>query len=514
MMKNIITLVSPNTLGSYRSALRNNENLALGFLAATMEKQGHQVEIIDARINEYSPETVARKIQMSKPFFLGFSVISEESIPWIEALKQIVGAPDWLLHVSMGGYYPSLQPWAVLQRLPFVDSVVQGEGELTLVELVNRILLKRSWEDVSGLALRSMDKSIRVNCRRPVIQNLDSLPFPKRYANHHNTTDILIEGGRGCYGRCTFCSVGPHLKAGHKFAWRGRTPENIVSEIQRLRSIYPNNKRYRFIDPDFFGSASEIHSKRTLELAALIQKYVPGIELFVEARVIDIRRRDVLEALKAAGLKEIYLGIESGSNRILKQMGKDSLVPDIVRATQLLDDLGINYRYGYLMITPWTEYQDIVDCLALLQIIGRVQFDKLFNKLCIIPGTILMDQVGKELQLTKEKDTGYYLYEVNPLVKNIRAFGQAFDTRHKIFAERLWCLYNDVQRHEQCHVEGATAIQRRLSNLFLTFFEFCLERSKSELLTETDIDKIIISATAHFQGELRVIRDGLDPSVR
>ena len=511
-MNGNIVLVSPNTLGSYRSANVNDENLALGYLAAVLEEHGYQVKIIDARMNHLPPEAVAEKIRGIQPFFLGISTISEESVSWIEALGKRLDSPDYLRHVCMGGYYPSLQPEEVLRRLSFVDSVARGEGEITVIELTDRIRLGERWDNIENIAMRSIDGSIKINSRRPVVTDLDGLPFPRRYADQ-NSTEIVIEGSRGCFGRCTFCAVGPHFEAGCRFAWRGRSPEHIVSEILQLRRIFPDNIRYRFIDPDFFGSASKTHSERTLKLASLIQEQVPGIELYVEARVTDVRRKDVLEALKRAGLKEVYLGIESGSEKILTHMGKNASVTDTVNATRLLDDLGINYQYGYMMVTPWTEYDDVLASLALLRTIGRVQFDKLFNELYLIPGTVLVEQVGKQCQLIKEEGTGYYFYESNQLVKNIRAFGIAFETVHKSFGESLWFLYKDVQRHEQCHIEGASTIQSRLSDLFIAIFEFCLEKSMSKPLTPTDVHSIAEEAIIHFQGEVEVIRRMLNPSI-
>ena len=128
-MNGKIMLVSPNTLGSYRSANINDENLALGYLAAVLEQHGYQVEIIDARMSQLSPESVAERIRRFQPFLLGISTISEESVPWIDALGKLLNSPSYLRHICMGGYYPSLQPDTVLQKLLFVDSVARGEGE-------------------------------------------------------------------------------------------------------------------------------------------------------------------------------------------------------------------------------------------------------------------------------------------------------------------------------------------------------------------------------------------------
>ena len=258
MNKGNIVLVSPNTLGSYRSASVNDENLALGYLAAVLEKCDYHVELMDGRMSHLSPEVVVERINRIQPFFLGVSTISEESMSWIEEMGRLLNSPHYLSHVCMGGYYPSLQPEVVLEKLPFVDSVAKGEGELTIIDLAEKIMSGEGLDNIPNLALRTPDGSIKNNPLRPVIVDLDTLPFPKRYAGQ-DSTEIVIEGSRGCFGRCTFCAVGPHFDAGRGLVWRGRSPESIVSEMSRLREIFPSNTKYRFVDPDFFGSASETH---------------------------------------------------------------------------------------------------------------------------------------------------------------------------------------------------------------------------------------------------------------
>jgi radical SAM superfamily enzyme YgiQ (UPF0313 family) len=508
-MKDIL-LISPNTLGSYRSANIKDENLALGYLAAALGKNGYRVEIIDARMENVSPESAIKRVKKRKPFFIGISMISEESVFWVEKFGKGLKRAEYIKHICAGGYYPSLQPKEVLHRLSFVDSVANGEGELTIVDLVQRVESDRRWKHINGITVRISNKTVRTNRRRSLIANLDDLPQPVHYGNQ-DSTEILIEGSRGCFGGCNFCAVGPHLRATPELSWRGRSPESIVSEILMLRKLFPDNCKYRFIDPDFFGSSSKVHSERTLRLASLIEKESLGIEIYVEARVADINRKDVLVALKRAGLKEVYLGVESGSNRILKLMNKHVSAERIVKTTQLLEELQINYQYGHMMVTPWTEYKDVVCSLVLLRKIGRVQFDKLFNELYIIPGTDLMRHVAGCYKLIKEKGTGYYSYEMGFLVKNIRTLGSTFENSYRDFSEEVWFLYKDVQRHEQCNVDGATIIQQRLSTLFIEIFEFCLERSRKKLLSKREIREIVEEAIISYQDRISSIRKLLDP---
>lgn len=471
--------VSPNNLGSYRSGQIVDENLALGMLSASIIKAGGHAEMIDARMFNLNPKTVSSEILRAKPNVLGITMISAESTKWVLELTTAVKEEEHQIHICLGGYFPSLQPQKALEIIPTADSVVVGEGEITVVELMNKISKGRNLDGIAGTVYRAGNGKIIFNPRRQLISNLDELPFPNRYANE-KTTENLIEASRGCFGRCTFCAIKPHFGAGASLAWRGKSPERIISELKILLKLNPNNRRVRFVDPNFLGSSSPLHRERAIRIAQLIENSLPQVELYAETRASDILGNEqALIALKGAGLKELYIGVESGSQKVLKCMHKGVSPSQIEKALKILENLGINYQYGFMMITPWTEQGDIDTDLEFLKRIGFIQFDKFFHEMDLIPGTESVEQ-GKAVGKLKEKGTtGYYTYNCPSLVEKVRSLGAYLNCNHKDLLKRVWYLYKDVQVNYQSGIPGSRESMRELSLLFVNAFENSYQKLKN-----------------------------------
>ncbi|GAI47422.1 unnamed protein product, partial [marine sediment metagenome] len=140
-----------------------------------------------------------------------------------------------------------------------VDMVVRGEGELTMRELVQR----GSPEGVLGISYKENNKVIH-NPDRPLIGDLDSLPFPARHLRRYNYTSSLIRDrevdeihmSRGCWGSCTFCCE-PSMSRGHQ---RYRSPENVIEEIDQIYNVIHKRKPLCILigDPNFMGDAKRV----------------------------------------------------------------------------------------------------------------------------------------------------------------------------------------------------------------------------------------------------------------
>lgn len=503
--------VSPNNLGSYRSGQIVDENLALGMLSASIIRAGGRAKMIDARMFNLNSKTVASEIIRAKPKVLGITIISAESIKWVRELTATVKEKSQI-HICLGGYFPSLQPQKALEIVPAADSVVIGEGEITVVELVDKISNGRSLDGVAGTVSRANNGKIIFNPRRRLISNLDELPFPNRYANE-KTTENLIEASRGCFGRCTFCAIKPHFSAEASLAWRGKSPERIISELKILLKLNPNNKRVRFVDPNFLGSSSPFHKKRAIRIAQLIKNSLPQVELYAETRVIDILNNEALIVLKEAGLKELYIGVESGSQKVLNCMRKGVSPSQIEKALKILEDLGINYQYGFMMITPWTEQEDIDINLEFLKRLGFIQFDKFFHEMDLIPGTESVEQ-GKEVGKLKEKGaTGYYTYDCPSLVEKVRSLGVYLNRNHKDLLKRVWYLYKDVQVNYQSGITGSRELMKELSLLFVSAFENSYRKLKDGIDISSvgedcvsSLERIIVKIDRRISGSARFPR--------
>ena len=207
--------------------------------------------------------------------------MTKEPMPWVlEYISLIRNEYKLDVHITLGGYYPTLQCENTWVSIPDIDSVVIGEGEFTLLELASALKNKKDWHAIEGIAYQSLDKKIISTPKRKLLIDLDQLPWPKRYLAFDMNEDfeVLIDGSRGCIQNCSFCAIKPFFKSTQTTAWRTRSPENIINEIINIRNNNPKLYKFRFVDLILltFRQGEE----RALKLAQLIQQKLPEIEFF------------------------------------------------------------------------------------------------------------------------------------------------------------------------------------------------------------------------------------------
>jgi len=504
-----VALVAPDNPGTFRSSQIQKENLALGYLTAQLESLGHKVEIYDARLFKSSPETVCEEIIRFNPVLVGISLIVEEASEWSAKLTSSLKQSALRTHITLGGYFPSLQPQRALELIPEAGSAVVGEGEFTLSEVVFKLVNQQDLVGIPGTVSRLPTGKLLYGSRRPLVENLDNLPFPRHYALDR-IPEISIEGSRGCFNHCTFCAIGPHFDASPHLAWRGRSPKHIVEEIVNLRKMAPNINHYRFVDPDFVGSRG-LGEQRLFELAELIKRHLPGIKFFIETRPTNVRNKSLFATLKEAGLTEVYIGIESGSEKILRCMHKGFSLEQTRNAVNLLSELKIDYQYGFMMFTPWSEEEDIQASVAFLREIGSVQIDKLFYDMYVIPGTPAVKQI-KELGMQPLEEmvgTGY-LKHAPLLIRQLRLIGKIFETKHFDFLTELWFLFKALRPYFREGETWARVLEKEISSLYLDIFVYCLEGVKK--INSEDpkiIETVLAGCILRFKPKVEKLTSGL-----
>jgi len=207
----------------------------------------------------------------------------------------------------LGGYHPTAVPDELLSHKQ-VDMVVRGEGELTMRELVQR----GSPEGVLGISYKENNKVIH-NPDRPLIGDLDSLPFPARHLRRHKYTSHLIRDrevdeihtSRGCWGRCTFCCE-PSMSRSRQ---RYRSPENVVEEIDQIYNVIHKRKPLCILigDPNFMGDA-----KRVDRFCDLLSELNFDIVFHTMVRADSMARRpEVVRKMCDNNIIHFCMGIES-----------------------------------------------------------------------------------------------------------------------------------------------------------------------------------------------------------
>jgi len=446
-----IVLVNPNHKGNYVQGTFLRENLGLSYLAAHLRQSGFQVKIIDSRIENNSSQAAISKIARINPFLVGFSIIAKDGIEWCEKVAKVLKSKkNNIPHICLGNYFPTLQPIRALKSMPSADSIILGEGEITLTKLANNLLSGREWRQLVGLAYRGKTRII-INKRRRLITNLDKLPLPEHYAFKHRLSEFAIEGSRGCYCACSFCSISPFIQArGLKEKWRSRSASSIVREIQVLNRKFPQIKIFRFVDPDFIGSFQ--HLDRLKAFTSELKEKKLNITFIIDTRteVVNNMPPKIWQELYKVGLREVYLGIETTSTKIKKMMFKRSDIKEDIAAISLLNSTGIKTRFGFMMITPWSTASDIVTDAKRLRNLGFCRLDKYFQEMYLVPGTSAVNLVKKNTKIWFDYNGKgeYYAYKLASPLNELRKICRFLVKHHSDFLNQVQLIHESVRRYE------------------------------------------------------------------
>jgi radical SAM superfamily enzyme YgiQ (UPF0313 family) len=326
--------------------------LLSGYIAGLLQDRGHEAEIIEGYLDQLSYPEIERLITAASPTLLGVHMVyhwqgDRELFSLLERLKR----DNIVSRIAVYGYYPTFFYEQILNSCCAIDGAVLGEPELTFEELTAVVAAGRETGEVSGLAVRDGGGGVRYT-RRPLLNDLDRLPFPVRTGGMFKLPEVNIQGSRGCYGACTFCYINPFYGQGSH--WRGRSPANITAEIDQIVERY-GRKEFYFTDPNFFGPG-EHGQRRVLELATLLKER--GIRFGIEGRVNDVRD-ETIAALVDAGLSNILIGMESGRDESLRRMNKMTTVAQNERALQVLRQHGIRPNIGFIMFEPDSTLDDV-----------------------------------------------------------------------------------------------------------------------------------------------------------
>ncbi len=351
-----------------------------GYATAILEKAGYHVIYLDACALNLNFVQTEKKILKENPQILAVNgVYFWEETAALFILFQKLRKHGYTGHINLFGFFPTLHNETILQQVSEVDSIILGECEFTLLELTRALNNSESWQDIDGLASRHKIPPFK---QRKPEKNLDQLPFPTRILQGLKTPAILAS--RGCYNHCSFCPIPSFYNQGP--LWRGRSPQNVIAEIVQLQK--QGFTDFYFVDPNFIGPGIE-GIKRTMELLQLLKPL--KITFGMETRPNDLNE-EIMKMLLKAGLTSLLLGIESGSRGGLKSLNKHCTVDISQRALAICREHRIEPEVGFLMFTPDTSLQNLMENLTFLKqqkLLDRL--DRTANLLChrqiILSGT-------------------------------------------------------------------------------------------------------------------------------
>ncbi|PIR94019.1 hypothetical protein COT97_03575 [Candidatus Falkowbacteria bacterium CG10_big_fil_rev_8_21_14_0_10_39_11] len=317
--------------------------IGMGYIAGALIEAGHEVEIFDINAYDIGKDEVLEKLVNMKFDMVGISTMSTQYnyVKWLTfELKKINSETKIILGWVLASYNYN----EVLHNTD-VDVCVVGEGELTVKELLANI---NDYENVSGIAFKRGDEIV-VNKSREYISDLKNTPsvpyhlFPvDLYIDTINVIGVKgkrrtinISTGRGCPFNCRFCSK--------SFSGvRLRSIDDVISEIKMLK------EKYQIEGVFFTDECLVISRQRVVELCEKIKPL--NVEWSCQGRV-NLVDRELLLMMKDSGCRAVGYGVESGSQKILREMNKNTLVKQAIEAIKMTEEVGlepiIQMMFGY-----------------------------------------------------------------------------------------------------------------------------------------------------------------------
>jgi radical SAM superfamily enzyme YgiQ (UPF0313 family) len=334
--------------------------LGMGYIATYAVRHGFNVGVIDAEALGLGVEETIRIANSLRPRWVGFNLLA----PTYEISAQVAAGLDPTIKLMVGGHQAKAMPTETLNdpRFGRIEALVLGEGETRVVELLKDA---RSRSELPGVMwldpiLKTPVTGGSMGTTHHLAPDIDDLPFVDRrfltddpYRAPDGRIEANMVGARGCPYDCSFC--GAAVSANPEITIRTRTPENLITEMHELHTRY-NVTAFRFVDDLFLGYERFIRKCMTAFSAANIgDQYV--WDATGRINILHRMSDDMLEVLKRNGCREVALGIESGSERLLSYMGK-RITPEMTRSVvRRLTEHGISIK-GYFILGFPTETRE------------------------------------------------------------------------------------------------------------------------------------------------------------
>jgi len=408
---------------------------ALLILAAYVERElpGFDIDIVDCQGDRLDWKGLERYIESANPSMVltsGFTTNAYTCARTCEIAKTV---NEGIVTIA-GGIHFSFTPEESLHNFPEIDYIVRGEGERTVVDLIKTLKNNGKISEVKGISYRINDKIIH-NPARPLIENLDTLPYPayhlveenlKRYhftmMAGRNTQYMILEGARGCEHQCSFCTQWNHWGS----RWRTKSAKRIADEIEFLHETYGGVFLW-FADDNI-----RLKSRGKQLYEELQQKQCKeDVMLFFQARIDDVADHpDLIGKLRDVGTYWIMCGVENDSEETLREYKKELKTTDAYTAMKTLNQNDI-FSHAMFVIGARRDSHESIERLR--QYSADLAPDiAIYTALTPFPGTIYYESAKNNGWI---EDTNYAHYDMAHAIMPTESL-----TRKEV-QEELWRCY-------------------------------------------------------------------------
>lgn len=344
--------------------------LGLAYLAASLEKAGHQVLLLDGKLGGLNEEQIVARALRSAPDLIGFTCMTVE-FPAVARMAASIKA-SLRVPIAIGGAHVNAVGDQALRECPAFDFVCRGEGEDLILELLDALDEGGELGGIEGLSYRAGDDIVS-NGPRPYPKDYDRLAFPAWHLFRIGD-EIPVLTHRGCPYRCTFCGHNSGFKA------RFRSVDNVLEEIEGVVHAY-RPRVVRFED-ETFG----LDLKRTKAiLAGLIGRGLHERTRFSAQTRVDRIDEDFIRLLRAANFETLELGVETGNPQILRDIRKGITLDQVEYAVALAKQAGLRVWCKFIIGHPNETSATAMDTV---RFIARLNPDRLSVSIMTpFPGT-------------------------------------------------------------------------------------------------------------------------------
>ena len=383
------------------------EYLGIMYLSSVLKKSGHQVDIVEATYGK-----MKNKLKNGSFTLLAYTALSQLARYYLDLNRRI--KEEFKIFSVFGGSHFTYFPEAIKE--PGVDGVCIGEGEYALLDLADNLDAGEPITNIENWWIKS-DGTIFQNPSRPLIRNLDDLPFPDRTLFSSRYPLTYITTSRGCPYRCSYCT--------EKNEFRQRSIANVIEELRRIKFEKQANFIY-FVDSTFNSSLpwlrgfSEIYKKEI------------GLPFLCFVRA-DLVTPEIVRCLKNADCQCVSIGTETANEDLQDKIFKRKILKEqIISAAAIFKKAKIRLRISNIIGIPFSSLEDDLETLK-FNILCRPDYAKA-NPLYIYRGSELYNFISK--------DPRFRLFNIP--VKDYYLFVDTLDPYEAIKIKRLANLFGLV----------------------------------------------------------------------
>jgi anaerobic magnesium-protoporphyrin IX monomethyl ester cyclase len=401
----VLLVNPPHIISKYKFIGLVAPPLGISYIAAVLEKNSVDVSIIDASAMEMDWYELGKEIEKISPDVVAITALTptiEQALETAKIAKSILPEST----IILGGYHPTFTFKKLLEN-EFLDIIIIGEGEYTMLEVVQSLLNGSELRRVKGIATRDF-----VTPPREIIEDLDTLPFPARHLLPMDKYKILniklptgtLVSGRGCPYQCSFCSSA----AMHGKKLRLRSAQNVVDEMEHLINDH-HAETIAFMDDTF-----TINKKRVEEICDELKKRDLDVYWGCTTRV-DTLSLDLLKKMKDSGCITLFMGVESSDQLILNNVNKQTTINKVKKAFEMARNYDMRTIASVVLGMPGDSRENILKTIKFVKNLNPSY--AVFSLATPYPGTPFYKQAVSE-NLIKVNDWSKYTL-LNPVLNTM-----------------------------------------------------------------------------------------------